>query len=900
MKTFAQSSKVDTISNRPATVKPPTKASTVKDVKDRSFLGKLSEKVPDMASELIVALILAIVGIAWARLRTKARKRHFVTDFPTVKELRSIYEPHFTPNNCIIRNLNGTQLYNASHNGTPSIKEFVDIVLQLKEHNTYFLVAPTGIGKTTYLVNTFLYLHSRRSIFRKRTVLLGKIHHENTKKKLRELSKDKNAANTILLLDALDEYNGIKGGDISQFWDSVNSEWESLRQILSSFRKVIITVREQFIIQGEEYTYGLRNLIVDNREIPIIKLQHFSKDQANIYVNSRYDNHPDKEKIVFVKNRIENYEPELVTVPLILNYLEFLKPEDLRMSATGSEHTVRFLIYHGVVNNWLKREVDDLSKPLKLSDVKTVTDFCQKIAYRIATTNGNDEYTMTQEDFLETERTGVNRFLGGLSERTLLQKVTLPGGLSNPEQIFLSFAHRSFLEYFLIEFGKHILSKDRSEVIDEYRNLPIGRYQYVQQELLSWQWKKIRKDELDLSPFITEVDEFEQHLSYEGYQHLFQYLSPLFFFRDIEKGLENNLEELMTSVDWKWYEFIPVQLTSLVIDTTIFWSENSPQPLVTKLIPFLKHVITVVHLEGLILEDSHFKCFSGIANLMKLWIIDCMPENEYFEKNTRVTKAGLSNFSNSRQSLAILWFSNCGFHSEHLSVFAGCDQLTVLGLGFDNIDDQCLSHFKYSFDGIVQISLSATSITDEALFYLRDSTKITHLGLNATSVKGHGFTYLRRVAATVEYLHLEDIPLSEESYMKVFEISPLKWLSLSDNTCTPGILNTYKNAQKDIEWLDLKAGGFDDSLLTNWVKYSPIIERLNISDNRISGEGLEELVEQRTTLKELVLSGNPLQQDHTKNLLPFERLEKLYLTDCNINNDENLEQLQRRGVEIVW
>jgi hypothetical protein len=212
-----------------------------------------------------------------------------------------------------------------------------------KDDNKFYLVlADSGMGKTTFLINLYIAYKNRwRNPFKPALydIKLLPLGFPNI---LKDIEKIENKKDTILLLDALDE-------DIEAVKDYVTR----LNLILSKiyhFREVVITCRTQFfpsekeepsrtgyITGGESGEYRFQKLylsVFDNKDI-----RRYLRKRFNIFQRKKY-----KRAL-----QIAEKSPNLVVRPMILSQIEDLVGSD-------REFEFSFEIYEEFIERWIQRE----------------------------------------------------------------------------------------------------------------------------------------------------------------------------------------------------------------------------------------------------------------------------------------------------------------------------------------------------------------------------------------------------------------------------------------------------------------------------------------------------------------------------------------------------------------
>jgi len=230
---------------------------------------------------------------------------------------------------------------------------FINKVFREKKEEKYYLVlADSGMGKTTFMINLFLKNSGKR--FKTYRIVLVPLGHPKADEKI-ESVEDK--PRTILLLDAFDE-------DIKAARDYKARMQELLDKTLD-FQTVIITSRSQFFPSDPDIPQetGLFKFGGDKGEHRFYRLyvSPFSQGEIYGYLRRKY---PLYKWFKRCKARaIVTKSPDLMVRPMLLANIE-----DLLAGRKNYRYT--YEIYEEMVERWIKREqVKDKAELRKFSEV---------------------------------------------------------------------------------------------------------------------------------------------------------------------------------------------------------------------------------------------------------------------------------------------------------------------------------------------------------------------------------------------------------------------------------------------------------------------------------------------------------------------------------------------------
>lgn len=310
--------------------------------------------------------------------------------------------------------------------------------------NKYYLIlADTGMGKTTFLINLYLqYKNQWKNFFtltKSYDIVMFPLGHPDA---LQEVEKIQDKRNTILLLDAFDE-------DVK----ALDNHKERMNEILSKvhdFREVVITCRTQFFPSQEEephfagyYSFGesgeykfqkLYLSVFDNKDVKRYLKKRFSIFSIRNYLKA--------------KSIIQKI-PNLVVRPMLLSRID-----DLLDSDKNFEYT--FQIYEVMIEKWIERE----SKKRGIREKYGSSENYQKLLYQFSRELALDLYrnkkkrggyliSKDEEIALHSE-IQIADIENEYKQLSLTEKEARSQSLLNRNSSGqYKFSHKSFFEYFL-------------------------------------------------------------------------------------------------------------------------------------------------------------------------------------------------------------------------------------------------------------------------------------------------------------------------------------------------------------------------------------------------------------------------------------------------------------------
>ncbi|MEJ8844607.1 hypothetical protein WG954_19595 [Lacibacter sp. H375] len=318
------------------------------------------------------------------------------------------------------------------------------------DNKYYLLLADSGMGKTTFLINLYIEYKNRfRWLFSKKAFDIKLIpiwHHDATK----YIEKVKDPENTILLLDAFDESTAAQ-----------KNYFLTLKNILlkvSSFRLIIITCRTQFFPSQKEEPHETGYFTAGEKgEYYFQKLyiSPFDDKDVNKYLKNRFPYIWQRNKYLKAKD-IARRCPNLLIRPMLLNHIEEIMEDKIEFEFT-------FQIYDALISSWIRRESKKTGIKEKYKSeknfIRLLIDFSEKFSINLyQKSNERDGYYLPQsENFAEGELRLEEFDDTSNSQMEDIDKKSKSLLTRNANGDY-RFSHKSILEYFLAKaiFDKHL------------------------------------------------------------------------------------------------------------------------------------------------------------------------------------------------------------------------------------------------------------------------------------------------------------------------------------------------------------------------------------------------------------------------------------------------------------
>lgn len=320
----------------------------------------------EWATGLAVVLVAALLwllgnlvkrGIERWKNHRAARKLDPQFDYAAVRKATGIYIPTQYQNASPARQDEPgfTHQYVAR---SPLIPFFIKTAFNEKSDSErfYLILADSGMGKTTFMINLYLSYHSFFNRRRKHKMCLFRFSNPDTMMLIKAI-KYEEARETILLLDALDEDPGIVSDDpavtdAEAFQQRVDEIIEATR----SFAEVVMTCRTQYFPGQEDNPYELNIRRPDEKGFYVLNklyLSPFNMEEVKRYLRKKYGylpflNRNKKQQAA----RLVGQSRHLVMRPMMLSYIDDL------LSDPDKKFERDYDIYETLIQKWLLREAN--------------------------------------------------------------------------------------------------------------------------------------------------------------------------------------------------------------------------------------------------------------------------------------------------------------------------------------------------------------------------------------------------------------------------------------------------------------------------------------------------------------------------------------------------------------
>jgi len=313
-----------------------------------------------------------------------------------------------------------------------------------KESDKFYLVlADSGMGKTTFMINLYAQYTSFFNFGRKYKIRFYPFGDARILEQIKKI-KPGEVTNTILLLDAFDEdkklnlsteLNGLS--DDERFRRRLDEIIETVRD----FREVVITSRTQYFPGQENQPYELKIPRFDEKgfhKLAKFYLSPFDSKEITRYLNKKYGvlkfwNQKKKQ----IATTIINNSPKLMVRPMLLSYIDFLVESKQEFKNT-------YQIYETLVDKWIEREANK-RKP-KTSDCEKFKKDLHKYSQLVAVEIYRQR---TQTDMLYLEKHAAIEVARQHNIDLRGYEITGQSLLTSDAEGNWKFAHKSILEFLI-------------------------------------------------------------------------------------------------------------------------------------------------------------------------------------------------------------------------------------------------------------------------------------------------------------------------------------------------------------------------------------------------------------------------------------------------------------------
>ena len=208
---------------------------------------------------------------------------------------------------------------------------FLKKAFRKKEKEKFYLVlADSGMGKTTFMINLYLRYNSLLNIGRRPyKIKLLPFGNKGILDSIQEIKKNSDVSKTILLLDAFDEYHKLLPSETPDKLSDEERFEKLLHEVIDlvqDFREIVMTSRTQYFPRQENKIYKLEIPRPDGEgayELVKMYLSPFDDREVSSYLIKKYGIfrfwNRKKKKIA---QEIVNNSPKLMVRPMLLNYID--------------------------------------------------------------------------------------------------------------------------------------------------------------------------------------------------------------------------------------------------------------------------------------------------------------------------------------------------------------------------------------------------------------------------------------------------------------------------------------------------------------------------------------------------------------------------------------------------
>ena len=293
----------------------------------------------------------------------------------------------------------------------------------------HLLLADTGMGKTSFCLN--FYLYAKKSFPEHNAALISLASGDA----ISRIGAITTKSETILILDALDED--------PESSDNGRDRLFSILKLAADFRAVIITCRSQYFLSDDHIPYETPLPVMGPKKagqaatfyLTRSYLTPFNDKEIGKYISKHFPFW--KPWKLAARNRAEKLAqeiPDLSYRPMLLERLP-----DLALTKTSS--TELFDLYDNMVEGWIKRE----SRWISPEELRSISFELALFIYRNLP-DGNNRISPEKIDEIAVSTLGKNPKWKSLTSRSLLNRDSLGR---------FKFAHKSILEFLIVKMALH-------------------------------------------------------------------------------------------------------------------------------------------------------------------------------------------------------------------------------------------------------------------------------------------------------------------------------------------------------------------------------------------------------------------------------------------------------------
>lgn len=480
----------------------------------------------------------------------------------------------------------------------------------------FFILASSGIGKTTLLLQ--LYLTAKKNYTSECNVYILPFYKW---KELNAITRDQKR-DAILLLDAIDEDFSLNS------LESLDDIIDDFRKTTKDFSKVVIASRGEFFRKNkliEKFTFKIGEHI--DFSYQIISLCPFSEKQVQKYLKKKFINPSDLKK---AKKIIELIGEDTFHRQFLISKINFLfdvlKDQKLLKQAKG------YFLFEIMLNKWVQREKLTIQNAISNSKDKKVQAFKNTMLFSKVLAKcfliEKDKTGFSFDEIQERVETKINQ------SKLLTNRTFLIRDIHDQYK----FAHKSILEFFWAKLAIEDEVFDKNYFQNLNLNFATQMYQQGILIVISNVIKKLKKERLDSSVHFTiydiEVEEYARDIRYEPYFLINEQGEQLPYKKTEWEPIKSLYNKITKHKEVKGVKFI---CDNDIINGRDFNSKDRKNSLLIT-IPILRFLTNLICLDlsnmDLIDEElNSFKIFTNtrVLNLRNNNLCDIHFPNSYFE-----------------------------------------------------------------------------------------------------------------------------------------------------------------------------------------------------------------------------------------------------------------------------